>query len=377
MTDRKKACLLFSDIFRGREYFLKRGLMPLKKIRLKDIARLAGVSIGTVDRVLHERGEVAEKTRERVQKILKETEYSPNVMAQVLKSKKRFHLVSLLPEPAADNSFWKNHPSGMNRAIEELYPFQVNLTQVTFDMLNENDFIEKTTSVLNLNPDGVLLAPILKSESITFCSKLFQENIPFVFIDGYIENTDFLAYVGENIFQSGRVAGQLIDMVTPSGSDILIVNIARNLKNVHHLNKRTQGFLSYFRLPGSNCGKKIIINIPESSPDCIRTFIDRAFRENNGIRSIFITGSSSYLIAMYLEERDQRSVSLVGYDLSDINVKYLRSGLTKFLIGQRPEEQSYKGIKKLFEFLYLNKVPDKLEYLPVDIVTSENVDFFL
>jgi LacI family transcriptional regulator len=89
--------------------------MPFKKARIKDIARLAGVSIGTVDRVIHERGEVAEKTRQKVQKILNETNYSPNVMAQVLKSKKRFHLVSLLPEPTEVNSFWKKHPMGISR----------------------------------------------------------------------------------------------------------------------------------------------------------------------------------------------------------------------------------------------------------------------
>jgi LacI family transcriptional regulator len=55
----------------------------------------------------------------------------------------------------------------------------------------------------------------------------------------------------------------------------------------------------------------------------------------------------------------------------------LKSGSIRFLIGQRPEEQTYKGIKKLFEYLSLHKIPDKIEYLPVDIVTSENVEFFL
>src|SRR5665648_220445 len=216
--------------------------MPPKKARIKDIAVLAGVSIGTVDRVLHKRGEVAENTKEKVQKILRETNYSPNLMAQVLKSKKRYHIVSLLPEPENDNSFWKKHPHGMNRAIEELYPFPVTLSQITFDMLNENDFLNKTSIVLKLKPDGVLLEQILKSESIAFCSRLFKEKIPFVFVDGYIENTEFLTYIGEDIFQSGRVAGQLIDMVTPEENDILIVNIAKNLQNIHHLNQRTKGF---------------------------------------------------------------------------------------------------------------------------------------
>jgi LacI family transcriptional regulator len=351
--------------------------MPHRKARIKDIARLAGVSIGTVDRVLHNRGEVAEKTMLKVQKILKETNYSPNVMAQVLKLKKRFHLVSLLPEPTEDSSFWLKHPLGMTRAIEELDPFPVTLSQVTFDMQNEEDFQKKTISVLNLKPDGVLLAPIFKSESIAFCLNLFREKIPFVFVDGFIENTDFLAYIGEDIFQSGRVAGQLIDMVTPVKDDILVVNIARNLENVHHLNNRSQGFLSYFEKSGRNDGKKININIPDPSPECVRIAIDKVFKENPGIGSIFISGSKSYLIAFYLEQKGLKSINLIGYDLLDLNVKYLKSGITKFLIGQRPEEQTYKGVKKLFEFLSLNKVPEKMEYLPVDVVTSENVDFFL
>lgn len=351
--------------------------MPSKKTRIKDIAKLAGVSIGTVDRVLHNRGEVAEKTRSKVQGILKETNYSPNVMAQVLKLRKRFHLVSLLPEPTEDNSFWLKHSLGMARAVEELDPFPLVLTQVTFDILNEDDFQKKATSLFELKPDGVLLAPIFKSESTAFCSRLSSEKIPFVFVDGYIEDADFLAYIGENIYQSGRVAGQLIDLVTPEFSDVLVVNIARNLQNVHHLSNRTQGFLSYFQKSGKNKGKKIDINISDPSPENVRIEIDKVFNENPGIGSIFISGSKSYQIASYLEEKGLKSINLIGYDLLDQNVKYLKSGITRFLIGQRPEEQTYKAVKKLFEFLSLNKVPEKIEYLPVDVVTSENVDFFL
>jgi LacI family transcriptional regulator len=351
--------------------------MPSRKVRIKDIAKLAGVSIGTIDRVLHDRGEVAEKTRIKVQKILKETNYSPNVMAQVLKSKKRYHLVSLLPTPSTDNPFWQKHPIGMSKAVDELDLFPISLSQVTFDMQSEEDFQKKTENVLSLEPDGVLLAPIFKSESIAFCAMLNKKKIPFVFIDGFIDDTEFLAYIGENIFQSGRVAGQLIDMVTPDKSDILVVTIAKNIKNVHHLNNRTQGFLSYFEKTGSNQGMKIIISIPDPSKESVSIAIDDAFRKNPSIGSIFITGSRSYLIALYLEEKGLDSINLIGYDLLDQNVKYLKSGTTRFLIGQRPEEQTYKGVKKLFEFLSLRKVPDKIEYLPVDVVTSDNVDFFL
>jgi LacI family transcriptional regulator len=351
--------------------------MSQKKARIKDIATMAGVSIGTVDRVIHNRGEVAEKTRIRVQRILKETNYSPNLVAQVLKSKKRYQLVSLLPASTDNNQFWKKHTLGMIRAIEELDPFPVTLSQVTFDIQSEADFQKKAGVVLDLKPDGVILTPIFKSESISFCSRLQKEKVPFVFIDEFIENTDFLAYIGEDIFQSGRVAGQLTDMVTPEKSDILVVTIARNIRNVHHLTSRTEGFLSYFSKSGKNKGKKIIVNISGPSPSDVNNTIDKAFVENPGIESIFMTGSRSYLIALYLEKRGLNSIDLIGYDLLDLNVKYLKSGSIRFLIGQRPEEQTYKAIKKLFEYLSLHKIPEKIEYLPVDIVTSENVDFFL
>jgi LacI family transcriptional regulator len=351
--------------------------MTSKKTRIKDIADIAGVSIGTIDRVLHNRGEVAEKTKEKVLKIIKETNYSPNVLAQVLKSRKQYNIVSLLPDPSDANSFWKKHPDGMLKAIYELDPFPLTLCQITFDMQSEEDFQNKAYAVLKLNPDGVLMAPIFKTESSAFCKILTNKKIPFVFVDSFIESTDFLAYTGEDIFQSGRVAGQLLDMITANEKDILVLNIARNIQNVLHLSNRTKGFLSYFEKSVSNKSKRIIINIPEPSSGTVETEMNKALEKNPGIGSIFITGSKSYLIAKYLEKKGLKSINLIGYDLLDLNVKYLKSGITRFLIGQRPEEQTYKGIKKLFEYLSLNKVPGKLEYLPIDIVTSENVDFFV
>ena len=50
-----------------------------ERIRIKDIARLADVSVGTVDRVLHGRTGVSETSRKRVEEILKQLDYQPNM----------------------------------------------------------------------------------------------------------------------------------------------------------------------------------------------------------------------------------------------------------------------------------------------------------
>lgn len=350
--------------------------MAHRKARLKDIASLSGVSIGTVDRVLHQRGEVAEETRKKVLKIARELKYTPNLMAQALKTKRRFRLVSLLPVPTEENPFWNKHHDGIEKAMSDLDQFPVSLNQITFDMNSEEDFQEKTEIVLKGNPDGIIMAPIFKSESISFCEVLRKEKIPFVFVDNYLHDTGFLAYIGEDVFRSGRVAGQLADLITPGGKDILIVTIAKNIQNMHHLNSRTKGFKSYFSYSKRDSGTLVKLNIPSTGKDVVRTSLERTLAKYPALSTIFVTGSKSYKIAEYLQSEGHNSIGVIGYDLLDSNVFLLKNGIIRFLIGQRPEEQTFRAVKKLFEFLSLNKIPERIEYLPIDIVSSENVDFF-
>ena len=65
-------------------------------IRIVDIAKMAGVSVGTVDRVIHNRGRVSEENRKKVQTILEMVHYQPNLMARSLASKKQYHFVAIL-----------------------------------------------------------------------------------------------------------------------------------------------------------------------------------------------------------------------------------------------------------------------------------------
>jgi len=348
-----------------------------RKARLKDIAALAGVSIGTVDRVLHNRGQVAEKTQERILKIARELNYTPNIMARALKTKKVFTLMSLLPAPSDENAFWQKHPEGMEKAMAELNQFPVNLEQVTYNFYSETDFQKKAKEAIKKNPDGIILAPLFRSQSIQFCSELKNKKIPFVFVDNYLTETNFLAYIGEDIFRSGRVSGQLADLLTAADEDILIVNIAKNIRNMHHLNKRVKGFRSYFSGSDRMKSKIFILNIPDTKRKTVKEMTDKILSVHPGIKTIFVTGSKSFIIAEYVHSSGHKQMNIIGYDLIDKNVEYLRKGIIRFIIGQRPEEQTYRAVKKLFDYLSFNKLPEKMEYLPVDIVTSENVDFFI
>jgi len=68
-----------------------------EKITIKDIAEIAGVSVGTVDRVLHNRANVSQFAREKVEKALKNMNYHPNVYASALAYNKSYTFFLLMP----------------------------------------------------------------------------------------------------------------------------------------------------------------------------------------------------------------------------------------------------------------------------------------
>jgi LacI family transcriptional regulator len=347
-----------------------------KRIRIKDIAEKAGVSIGTVDRVLHNRGEVAERTRQVVLEIARELNYTPNLAAQALTLKKPMRLAALLPLPTDENIFWAKHAEGMRMGVNSLEPFLIDLTFYHFDLLSGEEFSTQAQHILDEGTDGVILAPVLKQEAKLFCHQLDEQTIPYIFIDTHIQNTNCLSFIGEDAYQSGRIAASLLDFGIGADQDILIVNISKDLENTQHLNSRNQGFLSYFMDAGKNTGIKISVEIPSSSLNMVKQKIDPILVNNPGIKAILVTSAKTYAIARYLEHIKRRDILLVGYEAYDKNVDYLKRHYIQFLISQRPLEQGLKAVQKLFAFLAHNTVPEKNELQAVDIINSENLPLF-
>jgi LacI family transcriptional regulator len=348
----------------------------MRQIRIKDIAEKAGVSIGTVDRVLHNRGEVSAETKEKVLTIAREMHYQPNIVAQALTAKKQYHLAALLPRGGNDNVFWMSHPQGIEKAVKELQPFFVDVRFFFFELHNEADFVAKTQEILEYNPEGVIFAPILKKESIQFCADMDSNNIPYIFIDTFIDNSNCLTFIGEDAYQGGRVAASLIDYGLAPSKDILIVNIAKDLENTQHLNRRNQGFMSYFLDAGRNKGIKITVEIPSAEKEVVESRMDSILNSNPNIGAILVSSAKTHVVARYIESRKLKDIILVGYELTRKNTDYLKRGIIDFLIGQKPKEQSGKAVKRMFEYLTTRQISSKQEYQPVEIINVENVDLF-
>ncbi|MCW3106567.1 MAG: LacI family transcriptional regulator [Segetibacter sp.] len=346
-------------------------------VRIKDIAIKAGVSTGTVDRVIHNRGRVSKKVKEDVLKILNEMNYEPNLMARALGSHKVYRLAALIPNPTSD-SFWAAPKSGIEKAERELKQYGIVVKQYIFNPYDVGSFIEKANALSEDSVDGIILSPIFYRESLLFFEKWKNENIPFVLFNTQIAEYDPLSYIGQDSFQSGYLAGKLIHYGQRDPCSVLIAHIDEEISNAAHLLTKEQGFRNYFS--ENNLQEKytiLRIELNRCTEEAFNNRLDTLISNTPDLASIFVTTSKAHDIAKYLEIRKITNIKIIGYDLISENIQYLNNGAISFLINQNPKGQGYWGINHLADYLVFKKKVPVLKYLPLDIVTKENVNYYV
>ena len=168
---------------------------------IKEIAALAGVSRGTVDRVLNHRGSVNPATAERIEKIARELDYKPNVAGLVLAAqKKKLKLGVILFSP--ENPFYLDVFEGVSSKAEELagYNCTVIVKQIASSVEAQLSAIEELVAE---EINGIALAPYNDSRIRDKINLLSEQGIPVVTLNTDIENTRRIAYVGSHYTKSG------------------------------------------------------------------------------------------------------------------------------------------------------------------------------
>lgn len=346
-------------------------------IRIKDIALKANVSTGTVDRVLHGRGNVNEKVKEKVLKIISEMKYEPNFIARALGSNKTYHLAALIPDHIID-SYWMAPKSGIEKAEKDLGKFGMQVHQHTFDPFDANSFIMAAKKVSESEPDGILLSPIFYREVLPFFEAWKKQNIPFVLFNTQIADFDPLSYIGQDSYQSGFLAGKLIHYGMQQPSSILIAHIDEEISNAAHLLKKEQGLRNYFLHNNLSDRYNIIkTELKREDAPAFKASLNEIFASTPDLKAVFVTTSKAHDIAKYLDQQGIQNVNIVGYDLLPQNVHYLNKGSISFLINQNPKGQGYWGINQLVEHLIFKREVAAIKFLPLDIVTKENFNYYV
>jgi LacI family transcriptional regulator len=345
------------------------------KIRIKDIAKKAGVSTGTVDRILHNRGNVSEMAREAVEKVLKEVNYKPNIHISSMSLKRRYKVIITTPTTAT-GEYWASIHKGISRVLDDYSNIKIDLIPHPYNQYDIYSCQHVFKQVATEEADGVIIGPTFTQETIALTTELDKKSIPYIFVDSMVENTNCLAFFSADHYTCGYLMCKLLTQIIPEKSEIGILQAERiGNESANTTILRKNGLNDYLK-------EKKLINkvrrIPFSvtEPERNDLMLSKFFHEHQNIGGVVVLNSRGNVVANYFEQNKITDIRLVCIDATNANTKSLKAGLIDFLICQEPERQGISAIKMLIEFLIYRQTVQIANYVPLDILTKETIDYY-
>jgi LacI family transcriptional regulator len=333
-----------------------------------EIAAQAGVSIGTVDRVLHNRGRVSPETKSRIQKIIEKEGYQPNPLARHLKRNKDYRIGVLMPGLEKESRYWNQMYDGILKAAGELSAFSIKIELFEF-IRPDSKSLALAFARMTASPCcAYIITPVMQEETRSLLKKE-KSGVPYVLIDSSIPEADALSTVAQDPFRGGFLAGKMMGLISPSPGPFAVV---RPFTEAFNLNERARGFKEWFAL---RPGVRIIdIVCPELETDKTDQLLGDALRQNPDLKGIFAVSSIGHKIVDVIDTSGKKKdIAIIGYDLVTENVQYLKDGKIDCLISQRPEEQGRHAVGQLYKKLVLEEEPTPKIDMPLDIYFKENL----
>ena len=347
------------------------------KVTINDVARVAGVSKGTVDRVLHNRGEVSAKSKEAVLKAIDELGFKPNLYASLLASQKNIKIQCIIPEYFT-GEFWSLTDKGIQDAAELVSRYGVKVEPVKYDQYDLESFRSVCEKVLTDPPAGVLIAPMFADETLKFVRELSEKGVPYIYIDSKLEDDDYFAYFGMPMYQSGYLCADILTDGRKVPDKVFVIRIARDKKGLSDPTiTRRNGFQDYMAKyhPGTQIVNVFIDPKDRASMDVA---LDGVFAEYEGEKYIVMFNSRVHLVADYIRRRGLKDCRVIGFDVLEKNLTSLRDSSVQLLIAQHTDSQTVAAVNALVDYILLGKpVAKKDNFTQMDILNRYNCDYYL
>ena len=338
-------------------------------VTIKEIAALANVSRGTVDKVLNERPGVKDATREKVLKIAHELNYQPNFLGKALvRSRDPIKLgIILAPDYAA---FTQDIIKGIKSARDEFSPFGIEVIIKNLKTMDPDEQLATINELAEMNVKGLSVFPLNDPRIFAKINQLAQNQVAVLSFNSKLSGIHDICFVGQDHYKAGRTAAGLLGMISPPNTEIGVIISTQSL-SCHK--DRLQGFED--KLAEMHPDFKIV-DVQENKDrkeDAFRITLEYCNKYPN-LGAIYLTSGGIAGIASALEiaGHDPR-IKVICHDIGDDTVTLLRDGVIDFAIGQDPVHQGYLLVKVLFEYLIKKIQPDGDMEIPISIATNESV----
>lgn len=338
---------------------------------IKDIANMAGVSRGTVDRVINHRSGVKPETEEKVKKILKEVGYKPDITAKQLVARRKSYKFGMIVGVSKVSLFGQSVYEAAKSEAEELQKLGV---KVEFFLLEsyEKDFLSKLVKrVEESNIDALVVAPTSPRREIilNLLKRMEKKNIPIVFFNEDYEKINRLSYVGCDYFQAGRVAAGMIALCIEERGKIAVFTV--NDDKIPSYTKRIEGFKAEIN---KKYPEMEIVNLKEDIvfTDTDYSSIARVMEKYTDLKAAYVINPGKGKVHEVIQNLASSKIKIITNDLLDIHKELLEKGKISGVICQEPEKQGSLPLKILYDYIVLEQKPEDRYLTELQIRISQN-----
>lgn len=325
-------------------------------VTIKKIAQVSGVSRGTVDRVLNNRGKVSREAEELVRRTAAELGYTPNQAGKALAARKKKFVVGIIL-CSEGIEFYDEVLSGIEKAEREASEYGVKVclkTMKGYDIKRQLALVESMEGSVNC----LILNAINDEEIAEKINALYEKGIFVVTINTDVENSRRICFVGPDFIKSGETACGMIGLLT--GGQAHVGLATGSVKILGH-NQRLTGFRNICK---SKYPELKVVDIIETEDDDATAYerTARMLAEHPEIEAIYIAAAGPAGVCRAVEESG-RELVLVANDCTPTIRRLIQSGEVKASICQQPFTQGYQSLTIAVRTLVSGTLPEKDNYI--------------
>lgn len=325
---------------------------------MKEIAQLSGVSRGTVDRVINNRGGVDQGTCAKVLRAAEQLNYSPNKIARSLAARKRNYLFTFILFSPIKAPFFAQIHDGILQEAEELRESGVTVKIRVAETWEAQAFIEQLDGAVADGSAGIAIAGINEPALVERIRQIIASGIPVITVNSEIPNCSQLAYVGSNAFQAGWTAAELIRLIQRDEKIVLGVILGFRSSKCH--TGRFEGLKAGLNSMGIQWE---LVFVECNNDDDFDSFdiVRQQLRLHPEINTLFLaTGSGAYGACRAVESSGMaKKLRVVCYDNTPLLAEMLKKQVISATVCQEPERQGAEPLRILFDYLALGMNPER------------------